>query len=261
MRSILPVVAVILSIFLAGTAQAADILVLDASAGLAMHKGDILDGAHEIALPAGARLVLMDASGRTVALEGPFRGVPGGKPSGTGPGVLQRLSAMVMPGAAAERGTSIGAVRDVTARDIRRRDRPADPWVVDVSAPGDRCVRRGTPRVWRRDTSADQTLVMRREPSSDWVRVPWPASQATVPWPHDLSRADGARYRVMLEGPLSTRFITLHVARARFANDAARLAWLYESGCRDQADVLIDRLAAANRVTGKAAARRGVFGH
>ncbi len=257
MRSIFSILTVVLTVCAAGAARAADILVLDASAGLALHKGDIIDGAQEVTVPAGARVVLMDGSGQAVALDGPFHGAPGGKQAAGQPDLLKRLSAMVVPGPDKGRGTSIGAVRDMTVPPPRR-DRPTDPWAIDVSSNGDRCVQARAPVLWRPDTQLDRTLVMRREPNSDWVQVAWPADRATLPWPRGLAPADGARYRVRLAGPLSTKFITLHMAPRSFANDAARLAWLYESGCRDQAETLIGQLAASKAARGTAA-RHGVF--
>jgi hypothetical protein len=243
MRSLRSAPVAFVAIMLAGAASAGEMMVLGASPGLAVHKGDIVDGAHELVVPAGGRVVLMDPAGRTVALDGPYRGAPGGKEV-EGAGMLRRLSALVTPGARKGHDTVVGAVRDATVPPSRG---PRDPWLVDVSANGDRCVRGGRVTLWRNDARASRTLVMRREPASDWVKSEWPAAQATLGWPKALASEDGAKYRVMLDGPLSTKFITLHIAPSAFDNDAARLVWLFESGCGVQADTLIEALAAGSR--------------
>ncbi len=238
MRSVRSVLIALVVMVTAGSATAAEVLVLDASPGLAFKKGDIVDSTSEISVPEGSRAVLMDGAGKTITLSGPYRGAPGGK-AALGASMLHRLSALVTSGGG-EGGTVIGAVRGISGPPWRN---PGNPWLVNVSANGERCIQGTTATLWRFDTRAERTLVMRREPDSDWVKVSWPARQPTLSWPEALAREDGARYRVMLDGPLSTKFITVHLAPRAFENDAERLVWLYEAGCRDQADLLIEALA------------------
>ena len=116
-----------------------------------------------------------------------------------------------------------------------------EPWVVDVSHPGTRCVREGAPIVfWR--AAADKPAELSIAPlNRAWrLTAPWTAGADRVLAPKELPVPGRSTYLVDIgDGPVA---ITLLVIPAAVANDEMRAAWMFEQSCNLQAETLAQTL-------------------
>lgn len=82
-RHLLKVTGIVASMMMAGTAFAADIVVLDSSAS-AIAPGSILNDAAAVDIPGGATVTLIMADGETRTVSGPYSGPVGEAQSAEG---------------------------------------------------------------------------------------------------------------------------------------------------------------------------------
>jgi hypothetical protein len=210
----------------------ADELVVADARGVALTPGQSIDAGQPLKLAAGQRVTLIAANGATIKLSGPFEGVPDPN-NQRGASVaesLVRLASQTTTGT-----SSLGTVRDAEGAP------PTDPWVVDVSANGNRCVAQGGSVVlWRPAAAAEQTMEIQPTDRAWQAQAKWPASTDKLAMPANFPAQDGQGYLVAVNGV--SRTITLHLMPAALATDKMRAAWMFEKGCTTQAKLLVGSL-------------------
>jgi hypothetical protein len=229
--------AVALAVALAVIAPAppahADSLVVADARGGTLKPGDAIDAARPIKLEAGQRLTLIAPNGAMIKLSGPFEGVPdpSGERSGSVADSLLKLASQTSQSSA-----TLGTVR--AAETVVPLP---EPWLVDVSASGHRCVQEGTSVVfWRPAATVEQILQLSPTDHAWQGQAKWPAGQDRLGMPPSFQAQDEQAYVVAIEAATAT--VTLHVIPPAIDTDAMRAAWMLDRGCTGQARVLISRL-------------------
>jgi hypothetical protein len=215
-----------------GTARAESLVVADAR-GVALQPGQSIDAAQPLKLAQGQRVTLIAANGATIKLSGPFEGVPDPN-NQRGTSVADSLVRLASQ--TTQSTSTLGAVRN-TGVDAA----PADPWVLDVSASGQRCLKDGVGVVfWRPAQPAERAMQIAPTDRAWQAEAPWPANTDRLAMPPNFPAQDGQGYLVTVGGQTST--VTLHLMPASVATDVMRAAWMIEKGCVGQARVLVSSL-------------------
>ena len=214
-----------------GAASAAPLIIMDAH-GVPLRPGQQIDDARTLDLNAGQSVTLIAANGDTLKLRGPYHQKPMTRASGGGTLTIALSSLLVRSGV---RASDIGAVRGGKAVQL------PEPWVIDVSHPGTRCVREGKPIVfWR--AHGDQAGELAIAPvNRAWrLTAPWPQGVDRLAAPRELPLVGRATYVVDIgDGPVA---ITLLVIPMSFDNDRMQAAWMFEKSCNLQAETLAQTL-------------------
>lgn len=208
-----------------------------ASTAPGLTRGAIIDGDEALSLPEGARVTLIAPDGKTVTLDGPFHGPPGGGAGADDRGLFAALSKLVSPQNASI--ASLGGTRGGP------ESMPEDPFAVALGVSGSHCVPASQPvRLWRPDTKRPSLLTIR--PGSGSVQAPveafWPEGTATMPWPEDLAPEEGATYLIRLDNGVFLTKVVLHRVPAGLPSAAHRIAWMAGHGCTRQALRLLEKL-------------------
>lgn len=218
----------------------ADYVVVAATGASASYApGTEIGTGETLSLPEGARLTLIERSGRVTNLDGAHEGpVPrdDAAPTGSGDtdwGFLKRLI-----GSQEARSTVLGAAR-TGAGDI-----PPPPGVWDVSADssGPRCTRAGKLILWRRNADSPISLAL-RSVAGRHDGIAWPAGEHRLAIPEEMAREDG-RLIVSLGSELREFDLSVLPDGLRDAPAGLLLAWLAEKDCRRQALALVERIHA-----------------
>jgi hypothetical protein len=217
---------------LAGTASAAlaaNLIVVDARGG-GLKPGQTIDSAKPIALKEGERATLIGPDGRTVTLRGVFSGPPMAS-AGDTRNPKAALAALITNRNA--RATAVGAIRaGANAQPL------PDPWLIDISRPGPRCIREGEQQVWwRPDTAQVESFTVYPVDRSWRADFGWQEGQDRMAAPR-LSRLDGANTFIIRNGDQDNA-ISLSVIPKGVDDPLVLSAWLVEKGCFQQADALL----------------------
>jgi hypothetical protein len=215
----------------ASAALGAPLIVMDAH-GVPLRPGQAIDDTKTLDLAAGQSITVITPTGDTLRLRGPYHQRPKAGTNGGGSLTVAFSSLLVRGGV---RASDVGAVRG--GQPVRL----PEPWVIDVSHPGTRCVREGQPIIfWR--TPGDQARVLDIAPvNRAWrLTAPWPGGVDRLAAPKELPLVTRATYVIDIgDGPVA---ITLLVIPASFENDRMRAAWMFEKSCNLQAETLVQRL-------------------
>jgi hypothetical protein len=217
---------------LAAAPAHADQLVVADARGVQLQPGQSIDAAQPIKLAAGQRVTLIAANGATIKLSGPFEGVPdpNNQRAASVADSLMRLASQSTTGTSA-----LGTVRDAEGAP------PTDPWVVDVSANGHRCVQQGASVVlWRPAAPAEQSMEIQPTDRAWQAQAKWPANADKLAMPANFPAQDDQGYMVAVNGV--SRTVTLHLMPPAIATDKMRAAWMFEKGCTTQARILVGSL-------------------
>ena len=178
---------------------------------------------------------LITASGDTLKLRGPFHGRPIATASGGGTLTITLAALLVRKDV---RASDVGAVRAGVAVQL------PDPWVVDVSHPGTRCIREGIPVIlWR--SSSDKSAELAIAPlDRGWrLTAAWAKGQDRLPAPKDLPLPGRMTYLMDLgDGPVAVTLLTLP---ASLDNSRMQAAWMFEKGCNLQGEALANTIEQA----------------
>jgi len=223
----------------AGVALAAQILVvIDAhNAGDALKPGTMISADAPVTLASGARLSLLNESGRLVVLTGPYdgkadtRGQIDGAPEA--PTVMTKLSRLIV----GQKTTVItGASRSI-AGGAGGQVLP-HPAFISVEAGGERCALSRWPELWRSDNknTVSLTLTNRQEVVT---ALTWPAGDNRIDLPNAYLE-DGATITVNLAGRTVDLHLNVHPGNVR--NPTEVFAWMADKGCTEQASALLAAL-------------------
>lgn len=210
-------------------ASASTLIVIDSRAP-GLKTGQKIDSNTPITLKEGERVTVIGPDGKSITLRGKFSGLPLGKtPVATDPG--RALAALINTRNA--RTSSVGVVRGAT-------DAAAlpDPWLIDISRAGERCLKAGTQPVWWRPDAKQSQKFTVLPVDRSWVAdFEWNAGESMMAVP-ELAAFDTQTIFVMRveeqEFPVS-----INIVPSDLENDLILASWMLEKGCTQQADALL----------------------
>lgn len=255
MTKVSQIIASVMVLLVMGVpARAGVILILSSENAAGFHRGQTFDGAREIKIPTGARLVLMDERAIVVTINGPYVGIPGGGLRESGPSFLERLAVLLTPAKSSEDRIVLGATRA-----FGNTGEPADPWAIVLTGGNSVCARpTHPPHFWRPAPRPASTLNL-SERGGGTVKEGWAADQATIPWPDSLPVVDGNTYIVTEGSAGPTRTFVMHLSLAPLETEVAALEWLVVSGCAVQLEAMLASISGRRVVEGPQVSGRAVF--
>ncbi|MGB0747585.1 MAG: hypothetical protein ACPGO3_02475 [Magnetospiraceae bacterium] len=228
---------------LSSTASAVQMVVIESDDD-ALPAGHVFDGATEISVAAEKRVVVIDETGKTVALAGPYTGAPGAgaDPASTDPSMIAALADLAT--AAGPSKGSLGATRTVDGIGGIKPQQPA--LAVDVGSAGTYCVPAAGPVVlWRASSRGGGEAKVKKVGESMRAEVAWGLGMKETTWPAAVGLEDGAGYVILSRrGSTATR-VTLKLIPAELEQDAPRAIWMAKNDCMRQAKLLLGEIAAA----------------
>ncbi len=219
----------ILAVAWANPGRAVKFIVLDARGG-GLKSGMTVDSGAALDLKEGERVTVIGPDGKSVTLKGPLQGRPlVGSTSAANP--RQALAALLSTRDA--RVNSVGVVRAGTAA-----GRLPDPWLIDVTRPGIRCLMQGEQPVWWRPDGVQESFMLFTADRSWSAQFAWAANQDRQAAP-PLSRYEGVFVIRHGEREYAIHFVPVPKG---LDDDLVVVSWLLEKGCFQQADALLERL-------------------
>ena len=218
-------------------AMAAKMIVIDARAG-SLKPGMSVESTAALSLKEGERVTLIAPDGKTVALRGPFSGAPASRSGGAAADPRQALAALVSTRNA--RASSIGAVR--AGAGAVKLD---DPWLIDISRPGPRCLHEGTAPIWWRPAGGGQqaftVFPIDRSWRADFI---WAAGQTSLKAPRLQKLEALTTFIVRTDGQEIA--VGVNMIPRDITDELVLASWMLEKGCIPQADALLARLQSAS---------------
>lgn len=213
-------------------ASASTIIVID-SRSSSYKTGQKIDSESTITLKEGERLTVIGPDGASKTIRGKFSGKIVSSATTRDP--KEALAALINTRSA--RTSSIGAVRSATSSTPL-----PDPWVVDISTSGQKCVRSNKPIMWwRPDASNTQKFTMQPTDKSWSGEFAIEAGESYVDLPVDSMITDQSNFT--LDADDTRVAININVLDFDVDSDLVVASWLLEKGCSAQADALIRSLS------------------
>ncbi len=229
----LPLIAALFLLSTSSYAAAADLVVVDAR-GIDLKPGSKIPSDVVVKLSPGSRLTLVTANGETIRLRGPFEDVPVRDTANT-QGVVDSLRKMMVT-------PTSGTLTPGVVRSASEVIELPNPWVIDVSRPGTRCIREGEPVVLWRPVAATAAEALSITPMNrGWeAKGSWPVGRDTVTMPATLPLTSGETFKIEV-GQVENALLFQVLPKA-LDNDKMRTAWMDEVGCASQAVALAKSL-------------------
>lgn len=209
--------------------MAAQLVVLDARGG-SLKPGMTIDSAKPITLGEGERLTLIGPDGRSVTIKGKYSG-PAMAAATSASDPKLALAALISTRNA--RSNSVGAIRAGSSAAAL-----PDPWLIDVSRAGPRCVREGDTQVWWRPnakTAEDFTVFpVDRSWTAD---LSWDEGADRMEAPALSQLASASMY--IVKNGATENAISINVIPKAIDNDLVLTSWMLEKGCTQQADAYL----------------------
>lgn len=219
-------------LWLSAAAGAANLIVLEARGG-GLVAGQSIASDKPISLKEGERVTVIGPDGKSVSLRGPFKGPPMPSASAaTDP--KQALAALVATRDA--RVSSVGVIRAGA-----NAGKLPEPWLIDMSRPGPRCLLDGErPVWWRPDTSREEDFTVYPVDRSWRADFHWAVGQERQPVP-PVSRFEGQNNFVIVLDK-QEHAISITLVPKGIDNDLVLTSWMLQKGCVQQADALLRKL-------------------
>jgi len=212
--------------------DAGELIVVEAR-GIALQAGQVLDDTQKLTLTEGQRVTLIAANGNTLKLRGPYDQAPAAA-AGSEANLGTALAALLVQ--KQTRTSEVG----VTRAGPEAGELP-DPWVLDITRPGNLCIRDGVPIVvWRPEAKRAANLSINSTDKSWKVITQWPSGVDRLTLPLRFPAKNRATYLVELGAVRAA--VTLHTIPATVDQDKMRAGWMIEKGCAEQANALIKTL-------------------
>jgi len=211
------------------TAHATQLYVVGAR-GTGLKPGMVIDSNDVIKLKEGERVTLIGPDGRSVDLRGVYAG-PAMKAGAAVQNPRLALAALISTRNA--RASSVGAVRaGANASPL------PDPWLIDITRPGPRCLREGqAPIWWRSDSSVEESFSVFPIDRSWRADFNWPRGANRMLAPR-LSRLDGANvFLIRVDG--QDNAISINIIPNNITEPLVLSSWLLEKSCLQQADAYL----------------------
>lgn len=220
--------AALAALLLAGSAAAAELTVVEAR-GIGLKPGSTIDAAKPLVLKQGQHVTLINDSGATLSIDGPYNQAPSA--GGTGRSLGTTLAAL-----GTERNARTGEAGVTRTGDIAAK--LPDPWLFDVTRNGNVCLRENTqPVFWRPDAAKGTALTVMPVDRSWKSQAAWPAGLDRLSVTTDVPVHGGAAYVVNYGG--TEYALAVNTVPASLANDSMRAAWMVQKGCEAQAEALL----------------------
>jgi len=215
------------SLISAQACLAAPMTVVEARGG-GLRPGMRVEGASKIQLKDGERVTLIGADGRAVTLRGIYAGVIAKGGGGGTQNPRAALAALIST--RNDRASQVGAVRaGANAAAL------PDPWLIDVSRPGARCIREGERPVWWRPDATEHTPFTVYPIDRSWrADFAWAAGQDRMLAP-DLTKLDGVK-TFLIAVPGQDNAISINMIPKDITDPLVLSSWMLEKACVQQAD-------------------------
>jgi len=214
------------------TSPAMKLIVIDARSAQ-LKAGASIDSATVVALKEGERATLVAPDGKSVTLKGPFNG-PAMPESSTAADPKAALAALVNTRDA--RTSSVGVIR--AGADAAKLP---EPWLIDMSRPGTRCLMEGqVPIWWRPETDHEDTFTVFPVDRSWRADFTWQQGQDRQNVPK-IARFEGPNTFVIRRDNQEYA-ITLTVIPKDIDNDLVLSSFMLEKACIQQADALLAKI-------------------
>lgn len=213
-------------LMIASQSLAAPMIVVEAR-GAGLRPGMRLDSAATIDLKDGERVTLIGADGQAVTLRGTYAGV---LTKAGGASQNPRLALAALISTRNDRASKVGAIRSgANAAPL------PDPWLIDVSRSGARCIREGQRPIWWRPDGSGETKFTVYPIDRSWrADFVWQKGQTQMAAP-DLAKLDGVK-TFLIQVPGQDNAISLNVIPADVVDPLVLSSWMLEKACVQQAD-------------------------
>jgi hypothetical protein len=212
----------------AAAAAKIDMVVMEAR-GVKLQQGQVIDGSANLTLTDGQQVSLMMQDGRVIKLKGPFDKPPAPPEASATANVQLALQLLVTQQSSRERA---GVIRGGPGLVI-----PPEPWVVDVSSDGLRCLEAdSTITLWRPDASASVPIEVSPNDRSWKANVTWEKGADRLYLGHNVPVRRRTPYVVRVADKNVN--ITLVSLPTTLSNDAMKAAFMMDNGCDAQAKAL-----------------------
>lgn len=210
-----------------------DLVVVEAR-GVSLTPGQMIDGSKPLVLKDGQTVSLLAVSGLMIKLKGPFDKAPISDQPTAAADVLSAIQSVATQKAA--KLDRAGVVRGAAPEQT-----PPEPFVLDISHPGKRCVVNADQLVlWRSEKSEATTVTVQPSDRSWKIKEAWPADQDRLPLTvKNLSSKKQTDLVVKLDKEVRITVLTLPDV---LKNPAMQAAWMSEEGCDHQAIALLNSL-------------------
>jgi len=209
--------------------QAANLVVVEAR-GIDLKPGAEVDGNKPLALKEGQVVTLISVSGRIVKLRGPSNLPPAPAQGGSTADIGGALRTLVTQELADN--SELGVVRGASDDPV-----PPEPWLIDVTRDGNRCLPAKQPMVfWRPGGGGAQAVSIAPYDRSWLARAEWHAGADRLNVTTEMPLRTRATYMIRLGDKEAA--ITLIRIPPAVSNDAMRAAWMIEVGCIPQVKAL-----------------------
>jgi hypothetical protein len=230
------ILAALCASFVAGSAYAAEHVVLESNA-VRYEAGSLLDAALPIVLQSGEFVLLATEDARFLRIEGPHNGPAAG--NAPDESALRRALALLV----AKERTQVGSVGGVRGggEDEATEDTRTEAWLVHAERSGDQCVLRGADvALWRERADGGAQWEIATAGSERTAALTFGAGERRAAWPAALAPQDNEIYLVRPAAAQRSVAIRLHVLEPSVgANSLAAAAWLAAKGCTAQARLLL----------------------
>ncbi len=222
----------LVSLACAVAGHAATLIVMEAR-GAGLKVGQQIDSDKPLLLKDGERATLIGPDGSKVALRGPLNEPP-----------IKKSAVVTDPKKALVALVANRDARINTAGVIRAGGAAAklpDPWLIDASRPGVRCIRQGArPVFWRPNASAATKLVVSPADRSFRNEFEWPVGVDRLSMPESSRFEVQNLLRVELDGQEFA--VGLVEIPTTIDNPMVLYAWMLEKSCLQQSDALLSQL-------------------
>lgn len=225
-------VALIGACLLSATAALADYVIISSTAP-AIAAGAVMADGDRLTLPADSLVTLLSQNGDTVTLRGPHDGPIAVKPKAGGNKSMVAVVGRLLQSGDLEK-TALGASRAVGDAAV-----PDGVKGIPAFVSGSYCGRRDGLELIRGDGKGVRRATAQQTDTGQKFSLIWPDGRRAIPWPGDFPPVDGGGYRLTQHGALQASEWVLHLLPPTLVDSTARIAWMMERDCLQQAAALL----------------------
>lgn len=222
----------------AATSRAGELVVIS-STDPAVKIGTVIDGKQSMQVAGDASVILISSAGKRISLAGPYSGAPQPSASPSDNRLVQSLSQLITKHA--DTSEKLAAFRGTDKPPPAER---FDIWGIDIAHAGSYCLPANEGAMLWWDDARAGAVVSLSGPAGNAgeLRIRWPNAHRQMPWPRELTFADGASYVARFRATDAGVTLTT-LQMPPLDTDAERAAWMAEHGCTRQALRVLDAIA------------------